>query len=59
VLLRRQDGCKLDRNFSTQWRVWTDDAWSDWRSDGMARRPDGWNSGQIGVRTRWLDCSDG
>jgi hypothetical protein len=48
VLLRRLDGSKLDRNFSTQWRVRTemhvvriDDAWSDWRSNGMARRPDG------------------
>jgi len=31
--------------------VWTDDAWSVGRPDGMARRPDGWNSGQMGVRT--------
>jgi hypothetical protein len=30
--------------------VRTDDAWSDRRSDGMARRPDGWNSGQMGVQ---------
>jgi len=65
-LLRRLDGCKLDRNFLTQWRVRrevyvirTDDAWSDWRSDGMARRPDGWNSGQMGVRTGWLHRPDG
>jgi hypothetical protein len=65
-LLRRLDGCKLDRNFSTRWRVrtemhvvQTDDAWSDWRPDGMARRPDRWNSGQIGVRTGWLDCPYG
>jgi hypothetical protein len=28
-----------------------DDAWSDWRPDGMVHRPDGWNSGQMGVRT--------
>jgi hypothetical protein len=66
MLLRRPDGCKLDRNFSTQWRVQTemhvvrtDDAWSDWRSDGMALRPDGWNSCQMGVRTGWLDRPDG
>jgi hypothetical protein len=52
VLLKRPDGCKLDRTFSTQWMfrtemhvVQTDDAWSDWRPDGMARRPVGWNSG--------------
>jgi hypothetical protein len=57
VFLRRPDGCKLDRTFSTQWRVrtemhvvQTDDARSDWCSDGMARRLDGWNSGQMGVR---------
>jgi hypothetical protein len=59
MLLSCSDGCKLDRNFSTQWRVRsemhvvrTDDAWSDWR-------PDGWNSGQMGVRTGWLDRPDG
>jgi hypothetical protein len=58
VLLRRPDECKLDRNFSTQWRgrtemhvVRTDDAWSDWHSDGMACRPDEWNSGQMCVWT--------
>jgi hypothetical protein len=65
VLLRRLDGCNLNRNFSTQWRVRTeahvvrteahvvrtDDAWSNWRSDGMARSQDGWNNGQMGVRT--------
>jgi len=39
--------------------VWTDDAWSDWCPDGMVRRPDGWNSGQMGVRTGWLNRSDG
>jgi hypothetical protein len=66
VLLRRPDGCKLDRTFLTQWRVRTemhvvrmDDAWSDRRSGGMAHRPDGWNSGQMGVRTGWLDRPDG
>jgi hypothetical protein len=66
VLLKCSDGCKLDRNFSTQWRVRiemhvvrTDDAWSNLRSDGMARSPDGWNSGQMGVRTGWLDRLDG
>jgi hypothetical protein len=66
VLLRCPDECKLDRNFSTQWRVRTkmhvvrtDDAWSDWRPDGMARRPNGWNSGQMGVWTGWLDRPDG
>jgi hypothetical protein len=49
---RRPDGCKLDRTFSTQWRVRaerhvvrTDDAWSVCCLDGMAHRPDGWNSG--------------
>jgi hypothetical protein len=48
VLLKRSDGYKLDRTFLAQWRVrtemhvvWTDDAWSDWRPDGMARRPNG------------------
>jgi hypothetical protein len=35
-----------------------DDARSDWRSDDMARRLDGWNSGQMGVRTGWLDRPD-
>jgi hypothetical protein len=59
VLLRLPNGCKLDRNFSKQWRVRTDDAWFDWCSDGMARLPDGWNSGQMGVRTGWLDRPDG
>jgi hypothetical protein len=66
VLLKCPDGCKLDRTFSTQWRVRTevhvvrtDDAWSDWRPDGMARCPDGWNSGQMGIQTGWLDRSDG
>jgi hypothetical protein len=51
MLLKRPDGWKLDRTFSTQWRVRTerhvirtDDAWSVWSPDGMARRPDGWNS---------------
>jgi hypothetical protein len=39
--------------------VRTDDAWSDWRPDGMARRSDVWNSGQMGVRTGWLDRPDG
>jgi hypothetical protein len=28
--------------------VKTDDAWFVWHPNGMARRPDGWNSGQIG-----------
>jgi hypothetical protein len=58
VLLSCPDGCKLDRNLSTQWRVQTemhvvrkDDAWSDRRPDGMARRSDGWNRGQMGLRT--------
>jgi hypothetical protein len=37
----------------------TDDAWSYWRPDGMARRPDKWNSGQIGVQKGWLDRPDG
>jgi hypothetical protein len=66
VQLSCLDGCKLDRNFSTQWRVWTemhvvrtDDAWSNWHPDGMSRRPDGWNSGQMGVRKGWLDRADG
>jgi len=73
VLLSCLDGCKLDRNFSIKWRVWTemhvvrtemhvvrtDDAWSDWRPDGMARRPDGWNSGQMGILTGCFDCPDG
>jgi len=39
--------------------VWTDDAWSDWHPDDMVRRPDGWNSGQMGVQTGWLDRSNG
>jgi hypothetical protein len=65
-LLRRPDGCKLDRNFSTQWRVRTkvhvvrtNDAWSDCRPNGMARCPDRWNSGQMCIRTGWLDRPDG
>jgi hypothetical protein len=54
VLLKRPNGCKLDRTFSTQWRVRTerhvvrmDDAWSVWSPDGMACRPDGWNSDRL------------
>jgi hypothetical protein len=39
--------------------VRTDDAWSDRRPDGMVRRRDGWNSGQMGVRTGWDDGPDG
>jgi hypothetical protein len=39
--------------------VRTDDAWSDWCLDGMARRPDEWNSGQMGVRMGWIDRPDG
>jgi hypothetical protein len=39
--------------------IWTDDAWSNWRSDGIARRPDGWNSGQMGVRMGWHNRPDG
>jgi hypothetical protein len=39
--------------------VRTDDAWSDWRPEGMVRRPDRWNSGQIGVRAGWHDPLDG
>jgi hypothetical protein len=65
VRLKRPAGCKLDRTFSTQWRVRTemhdvrtDDTWSYWRPDGMARRPNGWNSGQMGVWTdATLNCS--
>jgi hypothetical protein len=37
----------------------TDDAWSDWRPEGMGRRLDGSNSGQKGVWTGWLDRPDG
>jgi hypothetical protein len=58
VLLKRPDGCKLDRTFSIQYSVRTEWSrrldgwcWSVWSPDGMTRRPDGWNSGQIGVRT--------
>jgi hypothetical protein len=39
--------------------VRTDDAWSDWHPDGMARRPDEWNTGQMGIRMGWLDRPDG
>jgi hypothetical protein len=39
--------------------VRTYDAWSIWRPDGMARRPNGWNSGQMGVRKGWHDHPDG
>jgi hypothetical protein len=66
VLLKRPERCKLDRTFSTQWRVRTevhvvrtDDARYDWRSDGMACRPDGWNSCEMSVQTGWLDSLDG
>jgi hypothetical protein len=66
MLLRRPDGCKLDRTFSIQWRartevhvVRTDDAWSDWRSEGVAHRPDGLNSCQMSVRMGWLERPDG
>jgi hypothetical protein len=30
-----------------------------WHPDGMVRRPDGWNSGQMSVRTGWHDRPDG
>jgi hypothetical protein len=57
VLLKCPDECKLDRTFSTQWRVRTerhvirkDDAWSVWSSDGMARLPDVWNNDRWGSR---------
>jgi hypothetical protein len=66
VLLSCPNGCNLDRNFSTQRKVRmemhvvrTDDAWSDWRPDGMARHLDGWNYGQMDVRAGWLDRPDG
>jgi hypothetical protein len=39
--------------------IQTDDAWSDLRLDGKARRPDGWNNRQMGVRTGWHDRPDG
>jgi hypothetical protein len=38
--------------------VRTDDGWSDWSPDGMVHRPDGWNSGQMGVQTGWHDRPD-
>jgi hypothetical protein len=37
----------------------TDDAWCVWRLNGMKRRPDGWKSGQMGVRTGWHGRPDG
>jgi hypothetical protein len=37
----------------------TDNAWCVWRLDGMIRRPDGWNSGQMGVLTGWHNRPDG
>jgi hypothetical protein len=37
----------------------TDDTWSAWHPDGMTRRPDGWNRGQMSVRTDWHDRLDG
>jgi hypothetical protein len=65
-LLRRPDGCKLDINFSAQWRVrtemhvvWKDDAWYVWRPDGMKHRPNGWNRGQMSFRKGWHDRLDG
>jgi hypothetical protein len=39
--------------------VRTDDAWSDWRSEGVAHRPDGLNSCQMSVRMGWLERPDG
>jgi hypothetical protein len=49
VLLKRPDGCKPDRTFSTQWRVRTerhvvrtDGTMTDGRPDGMA-----WSSGRL------------
>jgi hypothetical protein len=39
--------------------VQKDDAWSEWRPDGKARRPDGWNSRQMGIQTGWLDRPNG
>jgi hypothetical protein len=61
---RRPDGCKLDRTFSTQWRVQTerhvvrtDDAWSVWSPDGMAHRPD-WMARSSGRLTGNWESSD-
>jgi hypothetical protein len=34
--------------------VRTNDAWSVGSLDGMARRPDGWNCGQMSVRTGFV-----
>jgi len=39
--------------------VRTDDAWSYWRPNDMARRPDEWNSGQMDVRSGWFDRPNG
>jgi hypothetical protein len=59
MLLKRPDGCKLAQNLLDT--VWGPDGWCwfVWRLEGMTRRPDGWNSGQMGVWTGWLDRSDG
>jgi hypothetical protein len=66
MLLSRPNGCKLDRNFSTQWRVRMemhvvrmDDARCVWHPNGMTRCPDGWNSGQMGVWMGWHSLPDG
>jgi len=65
-LLRRLDGCKLEQllleivKVRTEiYFVRTNDAWSIGRLDSMVRRPDGWNSGQMGVQTGWHDRPDG
>jgi len=42
-LLRRLDGCKLEQKLLDTVEG----------PDGMARRPDGWNTGQMSVRTGW------
>jgi hypothetical protein len=67
VLLKRPDGCKLAQKLLDT--VWGSDGMntsSGWMMliclggpDGRTRRPDVWNSGQMGVRTGWLDLLDG
>jgi hypothetical protein len=67
VLLKRPDGCKLAQKLLDS--VWGSDGMNTSSGrmmliclggpDGMTSRPDGWNSGQMGVRMGWLDRPDG
>jgi hypothetical protein len=60
VLLKRPDGCKLAQKLLDT--VWGPDGMNTFFGRMMLiclGGPDGWHSGQMGVRTGWLDRPDG